>query len=67
MIASRALPTLVIHGTADPIIPYEHRKALAEAIPGAELLTIDDVGHLVFLPGIWDIVVPAVLEHTQPS
>ena len=39
------MPTLVIHGTEDPALPYEHGVALAHAIPGAELLTQEGVGH----------------------
>ncbi len=35
----------MVHGTDDPILPYAHGKALAEAIPGAKLLTIDGMGH----------------------
>ena len=33
------VPTLVIHGTDDPILPHEHGVALANEIQGAELLT----------------------------
>ena len=39
------VPTLVIHGTEDPILPYPHGVALAQTIPGAELLTLDKGGH----------------------
>ena len=39
------VPALVIHGTEDPILPYPHGLALAETIPGAELLTLDGAGH----------------------
>ncbi|MFD7409945.1 alpha/beta fold hydrolase [Streptomyces sp. NPDC059866] len=39
------VPTLVIHGTDDPIIPVEHGRALAETIPGAEGLFLDGYGH----------------------
>ncbi|MFE4571893.1 alpha/beta fold hydrolase [Paenibacillus chitinolyticus] len=38
-------PALVIHGTEDPIIPYVHGKALRDSIPGAELLTLEGIGH----------------------
>ena len=48
-LASLDVPTLVIHGTADPILPYEHGVALAKDIAGAELLTMEGVGHE--LPG----------------
>jgi pimeloyl-ACP methyl ester carboxylesterase len=40
-----AAPTLVVHGTEDPIFPYAHAQALASGIAGAELLTWDGVGH----------------------
>jgi pimeloyl-ACP methyl ester carboxylesterase len=59
-----AAPALVIHGTADPIVPPAHGEATAEAIPGARLLTIDGMGHdfpRVALPRI----VSAILAHTS--
>jgi pimeloyl-ACP methyl ester carboxylesterase len=36
---------LVIHGTADPMFPLDHGRALADAIPGARLLTLSGAGH----------------------
>lgn len=39
------VPTLVVHGTADPMFPLAHGTALAGAIPGAQLLELVDVGH----------------------
>lgn len=45
LLAAIDVPTLVIHGTEDPILPYSHGVALAEAIPGAELMTLDRAGH----------------------
>jgi len=38
-------PTLVIHGTADPVYPPEHGRALAAGVPGAVLIEIDGLGH----------------------
>jgi pimeloyl-ACP methyl ester carboxylesterase len=38
-------PTLVIHGTEDPLFPFDHAEALAEAIPGADLVPWISVGH----------------------
>ena len=38
-------PTLVIHGTEDPIIPYEHGIHLSEVIPNAALVTLEGTGH----------------------
>lgn len=40
------LPTLVIAGTADLMIPPAAAREMAEAIPGAELVMIDGAGHL---------------------
>ncbi len=45
-LASVKIPTLVIHGDADPLVPVEGGIDLAETIPGAELLTIEGMGHL---------------------
>lgn len=64
-LAEIAAPTLVVHGTADPMFPYDHAEALAAAIPGARLLPLDGVGHEVPPPSAWDTFVPAVLRHTS--
>lgn len=42
------VPTLVIHGTDDNVLPYCAGQELAEAIPGAKLITVGDSGHAVF-------------------
>jgi pimeloyl-ACP methyl ester carboxylesterase len=46
-LAQITAPTLVIHGNADPLIPYENGQYLAEHIPDAKLSTYTGVGHLV--------------------
>ncbi len=38
------LPTLVVHGRADPFFPVGNGEALAAEIPGARLLVLDDMG-----------------------
>ena len=58
------LATLVVHGTADPMFPLAHGRALADSIPGAQLLELDDVGHQLPPPHTWDLVVDALVEHT---
>ena len=45
LLSKVSIPTLVIHGTEDPILPYAHGVALAETIPDAELLTLEKAGH----------------------
>jgi pimeloyl-ACP methyl ester carboxylesterase len=41
------VPTAVVHGTSDHIVPLEAARALAERIPGAELVWLKGEGHLV--------------------
>jgi len=39
------VPTLVIHGDADTLVPLDGGEATARSVPGAELLVIRDMGH----------------------
>jgi pimeloyl-ACP methyl ester carboxylesterase len=57
-------PTLVLHGTEDPLFPYGHAEALAAEIPGARLLPLEGMGHELPPRPIWDQVVAAILDHT---
>jgi pimeloyl-ACP methyl ester carboxylesterase len=61
------VPTLVLHGTHDPLFPLEHGKALAEGIPGARLIELEEVGHQMPPAGTWPLVVRALIEHTSGS
>lgn len=61
-----AVSTLVLHGSDDPLFPVEHGRALAAAVPGARLIVLDGMGHEVPPRATWDIVVPAIVEHTEP-
>ena len=56
-----AAPTLVIHGTADPLFPFGHGEALAREIPRAELLPLDGVGHQLPPRPYWPPVMTAML------
>jgi pimeloyl-ACP methyl ester carboxylesterase len=58
-----AAPTLVIHGTADPMFPIEHGEALTEEIPGATMLALEGAGHGVHRAD-WETTVRAILEQT---
>jgi pimeloyl-ACP methyl ester carboxylesterase len=57
-------PTLVIHGTADPMFPLPHGEALAREVPGARLVTIAGMGHGYPPRAVWDQVIPELLRHT---
>jgi pimeloyl-ACP methyl ester carboxylesterase len=63
-VSTIAAPTLVIHGTADPMFPPEHGRALAAEIPGARLLLLDGAGHGVEHHD-WETIVDTVVDHTH--
>ena len=62
-----SVPTLVIHGADDPLLPLEHGKDTADAIPGARLLVIKDLGHGFSYPTLWEAILTAIAEHTDRS
>jgi pimeloyl-ACP methyl ester carboxylesterase len=57
-----AVPTLVIHGTADPLVAPSGGRATARAIPGAKLMMIDGMGH--DLPrAAWPQLIDGIAAH----
>jgi len=56
------IPTLVIHGNADPLIPFEAGKDTAKSIRGAKLMVIEGMGHNL-PPEVWPKVVEAIANH----
>jgi pimeloyl-ACP methyl ester carboxylesterase len=62
-LSSIKAPTLLIHGTADPMFPVEHGEALADEIPDARLLRLDGAGHGLD-PADRETIAAAVIEHT---
>src|SRR5262245_54930124 len=44
---SISVPTLVVHGEADILIPTRNGQLLAERIPGAEFVLIPGAGHML--------------------
>jgi pimeloyl-ACP methyl ester carboxylesterase len=58
-LAALDVPTLVLHGSDDPLINVSGGRATADAVPGAELLVIDGMGH--DLPeALWPQVADAI-------
>lgn len=53
-------PTLIIHGTKDPALPYEHGLALAKAISHAKLIALECTGHEVHSED-WDQIIEAIV------
>lgn len=66
LLASIKVPTLVIHGREDPLIPVEGGIDTAEAIPRAELLIIDGMGHS-FPPEVAPQIFEAFIANTAKT
>ncbi len=58
------VPTLVIHGDADPLVPVEGGKETAEVIPNAELMIIEDMGHSIPAE-IAPKIIEAITQHAR--
>lgn len=55
-LAQIALPMLVLHGQADADVPYHHAQFVAETMPNAQLITLPNAGHLIWLSPEWPAV-----------
>jgi pimeloyl-ACP methyl ester carboxylesterase len=59
-----AVPTVVIHGTDDPLVPFRGGVATARAIPNAEFLAIPGMGH--DLPRqVWPRIIDAIVAGVE--
>jgi pimeloyl-ACP methyl ester carboxylesterase len=45
----RGIPTLVLTGDTDKLIPMEHSEQIVERLPDSEFVVVPDAGHLVLL------------------
>jgi pimeloyl-ACP methyl ester carboxylesterase len=66
MLKTIHVPTLVLHGEDDPLVPVEAGKDTARLIPGAVLKTIPGWGHDVPTPLI-PILVEAIASHCEKA
>jgi pimeloyl-ACP methyl ester carboxylesterase len=57
-------PTVVIHGTRDPLIRPSAGKDLAKSIPGAELHMLSGMGHDL-PPGLWPEIAGLLAENAR--
>ena len=58
-------PTLVMHGTHDYCLPLDHAKAMANEIPGAQLIVVEGMGHVLSPTSrYWDVFADALIAHT---
>jgi pimeloyl-ACP methyl ester carboxylesterase len=59
-------PTLVIHGTVDPLVHPEAGKDTAASIAGAKLLMINGMGHALPIP-MWPQIIDAIDKHAHAA
>jgi pimeloyl-ACP methyl ester carboxylesterase len=57
-------PTLVIHGTVDPLVRPEGGKDTAASIPGARLMMVEGMGHALPIR-MWPQVIDAIVTHAK--
>ena len=58
-------PTLVMHGTHDYCLPLDHAEALAREIPGAKLVVVEGMGHVLSPTSrYWQVFADALIAHT---
>jgi pimeloyl-ACP methyl ester carboxylesterase len=65
-LASVRVPTLVVHGSIDPLVTLSGGEATARAVPGARLVVVPDMGHEL-PPGVWTQVVDAMVDNARPT
>jgi pimeloyl-ACP methyl ester carboxylesterase len=63
---SLRVPTLVVHGDADILVPVENGRRVAAAIPGARFLEIRGMGHDV-PRRVWTQVADAIADLARAS
>ena len=60
------VPTLVIHGTRDPLMPIAAGRALARAVPHATWLPLAGMGHHL-AEELWDVIARAIARHAAAA
>ena len=60
------MPSLIIHGDEDPLVPLAGGKATADAIPRAEFIIVKGMGHVLpNLNAYWNDIKNAMLDHMK--
>ena len=58
------IPTLIIHGTEDPLIPVDHGIAISEQILNSEKLIIKGMGHN-FPTSVIPVIIDQMIDHFE--
>ncbi len=61
-LAAVTVPTLVLHGDADPLVPLACGVDVAQSVPGARLQVIEGMGHALPI-SMWPQIIDAIAAH----
>lgn len=50
-----SLPTLIVHGTKDQLVPVSDARSLAAALPHAQLIELPDANHILVLNNVEEV------------
>jgi len=65
-LAGVKVPTLVVHGIDDPLVPLENGRRVASAVPGARLIELEGMGHN--LPEQhWKLIADAIADTARQA
>lgn len=59
-------PTLIFHGSEDPVLPPDHGDALAAIIYGSTYCFVPNMGHILNCQ-FYDTLIAAIVKHTQST
>tara|TARA_Y100000748_G_C15186258_1_gene367616 strand:- start:44 stop:589 length:546 start_codon:yes stop_codon:yes gene_type:complete len=61
-----SVPTLVIHGKLDPLVPFDEGKKTADSIPNSKFIAVEKMRHLIDKP-VLDVIEVPLIEHLRSS
>jgi pimeloyl-ACP methyl ester carboxylesterase len=66
---AQSMPSLIVWGAADPIIPVEHARVAHEAMPGSRLELFEGAGHFPQLerPAEFARLLTEFIAATEPA
>ena len=59
-----SVPTLVIHGKLDPLVPFDEGKITAESIPNSKFIAVEKMRHLIDEP-VLEVIEDPLIEHLR--
>ena len=65
-LAGLDVPTTVVHGTEDRLVPPKYGQRTADAVPGAEMVWIEGMGH-EWPEGAWPQILGAITDLVERS